>query len=491
MTPFTFQVDVSRTYKNKDGYTAGGYKLNNSFETITVTPDSFIEEVIQQGWPYTMVFKKRSPQVTGAAAARNVKTAKHTENFVSRQELTGDDDSARPGVIDFWLHDSLFSRYGFAFVESVNSKPGEAEKGHPTFIFDKPITDPALYKEAAHALAWKYPQLDQGIHNLDRTIYNQCGARVHRLGNICPFEVFEAEVLTPYRKHLAQQAELEAKYQAQRLAELERAREEGRVRHDADSLERYLTRTLDGIFNFVASQAHTRHKAIYWAGQKVGELQAASWTAPHTLLFVDVDARIIESARLNGYLETYAKGNEGEVLRTFADGRRLGINNPADEPELYERPAPSQPAQPGPKEAARLEARDQILAEAAQRRKQKQGQRAAHEAENERRRLASDGINFVGLEEIDPDQVEHMRARFTDAEKWRAYCQAHWPDLDSELQYQIKLQENREARPGKCGEYCKRTLPNGQTETYRWTCGVCDDCLNRAVRTYRRALGEI
>lgn len=497
-TPLTFKVDVSRTYRNKEGYGPGkGYRLNTSFQTETVTPESFIEDIVKPGWPYTMVFNHERWPVETGAAARGVKTPKHTENFISRQELTGDFDNkqAKPGVIAQWLHDSFFSQYGYAFVESVNSIPGQAEKGHPTLIFDRPITCPKLYRECAKALAWKYPQLDQGIHNIDRTIFNAVGACVHLLGNICPFDVFEAEVLTPYREHLAEQAGIEAEYQKRRAAELEKARAEGRIRKDAGAFENYLASSLDGIFRHAAQLANNRHKgAIYWSGWKIGEYKAADWTRPYMPPDHELESRIVEAARVNGYLATYAHGNEAEVLRTFNDGRRFGSASPAPEPEIEARPIRNRgslPRPPGPKEQARLAVRETYLTEARAERTEKEAQQQARQAELQRRFKAGDCVNFEGDEEIDPDQIEEMRTRFTSAKKWRAYVIAHWPDVDEDEQFRIKLAENNEARPGKCGEWRRKTLPNGQVFSTRWTCGACEGCLKRSVWIYRRALNEI
>jgi hypothetical protein len=357
MAELTFQVDVSRTYRNKTGYKAGGYKLNSSFKTETHTSESFRETVIKQGWPYTMVHQKRSPQETGAAA-RGVKTAKHRENFISRQELTADDDGKVAGVIDFWLHDPFFARYGWAFVESVNSIPGQAEKGHPTLIFDRPITDPELYKRCAKAFIWQYPRVDKSVHNVDRTIYNAQKARVHWLGNICPFDVFVREILEPYQAHLA---EVEARRKAEarrRQAKLRKAKREGRILKDGPAVAKYLQASLEGIFDFVARQADERHAAVFWAGVHIGALEAAVWTMSHNHLFTDVEQRIIDACRANGYID-HPNGGEPEILRTFNDGRRAGATDPAPEPELYQgqpngfRPAQTQPKEPGPEELDR------------------------------------------------------------------------------------------------------------------------------------------
>ena len=146
---------------------------------------------------------------------------------------------------------------------------------------------------------------------------------------------------------------------------------------------------------------------------------------------------------------------------------------------------------PNPRPPAIAEARAAALAEGAARKAAKVQAREARTAELDRRYTAGDGIAFIGDEEIDPDQVEHMRARFTNAKKWMAYCEKHWPDLDPQAQYKIKLAENREARTAACGEYRKMVLPNGRIGTFRWTCGECDDCQKKAIACYRRALNDI
>lgn len=322
----TFQIDVSRTYRNKEGYQVGGYKLNTSFQTETHNPKTFIEQVVKPGWPYTMVHLKRSPKETGAAA-RGVSTPKHVENFVSRQELTGDDDSKAPGVVEFWRNDDpWFKANGFAFVESVNSIPGEAEKGHPTIILDRPITDPEIYKAAAKALAWRYPRLDSGIHNIDRTIYNAQGARVHLLGNICKWEAFNRDILQPYLAHLAEQ---QVREEARRL-KLQAEREE--LPQSDDRLEEYARRSIQGILDRVATARDgERHNIIRWAGVALGGLKAADWVKPGLLDYIAED--VLKAAQQAGGYD------DPEILRTFEWGFTTGQNRPAEKPTFYE-PAP-------------------------------------------------------------------------------------------------------------------------------------------------------
>ncbi len=381
----TFQIDVSRTYKNKEGYKAGGYRLNTSFETEWHTPGSFTETVVKEGWPYTMVHQKRPPEETGAAA-RGVTTPKHLENFISRQELTADDDSAAPGVIEFWLNDEWFSEYGYAFVESVNSRP-EAEKGHPTIIFDTPITDPAIYKEAMKAIKYRYRRLDP-LNNIDRTIYNAEGATVHSLGNICPFDVFERDILLPYRQHVADVIARNKADLATRQTEYLEARAAGLAVTDSDAIEKYLIRTVDGVINWLATRPEARHKALFSAGVMIGRLLAADWTSPYNHL-LNVDGAIIQATLTNGYYGSYAN-TDNEILRTFADGIAWGKKDPAEPPQLYRKRGKVETATDhGPRafelkpftlSAEARARRDRILAEAEEQRLQALGQAEERQA---------------------------------------------------------------------------------------------------------------
>jgi len=143
-----------------------------------------------------------------------------------------------------------------------------------------------------------------------------------------------------------------------------------------------------------------------------------------------------------------------------------------------------------PKLMATRERRDSILAEGKQRRAARLAEAIDRQAELERRYLAGDVIAFLG-DEVDPDYIEYRREHFSDAKGWRDYVAEHWPDVDADQQHKIKLAENREARPDKCGDYRKFVLPNGLTITRRWTCGMCDECIKRGVWIYNRALDEL
>lgn len=318
----TFEVDVSRTYRNKEGYEASGYKVNTSFVTESHTPGSFIETVIKEGWPYTMAHDKRSPEETGAAA-RGVTTPKHTENFRSAQLLTFDDDSREAGVVDWWLADPFFSKHGWLFVESVNSRPGK-EKGHPTILLDRPIEDGAIYKECLQAFSYAYPRLDRLV-NVDRTIYNAEGATVHELGNVCPFDVFEREILAPYRQAEREKLEAVEAERAKRQAAYEQAKAEGRTVPN-DVKEACVAGYLTWVFEKVAraSAGDNRNSRLYWAGRCIAGVEDTEWATPYKHLLSNVEGRIVRAADANGYLKDYAHGNDNEVLRIFRRGRQAG-----------------------------------------------------------------------------------------------------------------------------------------------------------------------
>jgi hypothetical protein len=166
--------------------------------------------------------------------------------------------------------------------------------------------------------------------------------------------VFEREILKPYYAHLAAVEALRKAEARRRQAELRKARREGRIRKDGPAIEKYLQASLEGIFDFVARQTDNRHGAIFWAGVHIGALEAAAWAMSHRHLFHDVELRMINACRANGYI-AHPNGGEPEILRTFNDGRRAGAADPAPEPELYERrsPAPAQPQEPEPDELDR------------------------------------------------------------------------------------------------------------------------------------------
>lgn len=330
-----FKIDVSRVYKNKDGYTAGGYKLNTSFKTEGHTPESFVETVVKEGWPYTMHHAKRSPATTGADQ-RGVTTPKHTENFLSMQILTFDDDTKTQGVVNGWLNDSFFSQYGFAFIESVNSVAGEAEKGHPTIILDAPITSPDLFKECLEAFLFRHKRLDP-LKNIDRTIYNAESARVHLLGNICPFVVYEERILRPYRQHLAQKEREALELEIRRQVEFEHKPQE-EIDESENAIRAYIQKSLDGIFDYVARTQSGRNGLINWAGYRAAGLQKAHWTNEHQDLFNNLEQRIASAASANGYSKEYGHGKDDESIRIFWLGYAANKSDYADKPMISKRP---------------------------------------------------------------------------------------------------------------------------------------------------------
>ena len=319
----SFQIDISRTFKNKTGYDHG-FQLNTSFETETLTPQSLIDTVIKPGWPYTMAHQKRSPRETGADK-RDVKTPKHIENFTSMQILTFDDDSGEGDVVKFWLNNAFFKQYGWAFVESASSKP-DHQKGHPTFIFDKPVTDPGLYKRCLMAFCTAYPRLDWLV-DITRTIYNGEGATVHRLDNICPLDVFVREIVEPYVAEEVRKQVAIDKRQVEQRAEWERQKAAGKT-VSSNLAEAWLAGWLDWVFDKVANTRSggnpSRNGAIYWAGRSIAGARGTSWTQPYGALFGDVNQRIVAAASTNGYLEDYANGQPREILRIFDRGVAKG-----------------------------------------------------------------------------------------------------------------------------------------------------------------------
>lgn len=349
----TFHIDISRQFKNKDGY-GRGYSFNNSFVTEEHTLESFLK-VIRSGFAYTMVHKKRKPKDTGADK-RNVKTPKHIENFISRQELTIDDDRGTDSVIWDWLDDPFFSQYGFAFAESSSSKPKE-QKGHAIFIFDRPINDPVLYKDCLRAACTYWSRQVDWLVNIDRTIYNGEGQPVHVLGNVCPFEVFEEKILNPWRdEQIKQSKELEEKKKNLPVF----------VQNGTENL---YTAYIEGYLNWIAEHVATKTKgqnrniAIYWAGRAIGGILATDWAKPYVHLTNDFGSRIIEASRVNGYYNDYA-GYDSEILRIYERGIMAG-GDTLDHPRVQHELSKIKPALTAEQKAQAAKVIEQLAEEGA------------------------------------------------------------------------------------------------------------------------------
>ena len=319
----TFKIDVSRRFKNKEGAKKSNtYALNMSFQTEVHTIETFIEDVVKQGYPYTMHHAKRSPEGTGAAE-RGVKTPKHTENFLSMQIITLDDDRAQPDVVDWWMNQDFFMRYGHCFVESTRSEPG-AQKGHPTFILDRPVTDAAEWKLIMAAMCDYFPATDPSMKNVDRTVFNGEGANVHVNGETLPNDDLMEIVVNPYRKR-KEREEKAAERKVRKQTEAYEAHLRAAKPIPAEQVEAYVTGRLNHKIELLAAMTAgdvngSRNLAIYEAGCDVAAFKNAEWADNFHYLIADIDDRIVDAAATNGYLEDHANGNPAEILRIFHAG---------------------------------------------------------------------------------------------------------------------------------------------------------------------------
>lgn len=317
-----FQIDVSRLYRNKEGYKANGYLFNRSFQTETHLPITLLTDVIQQGWPYTVHHAKREPSETGADK-RGCATPKHCENFLGSSVLTADDDSQTDTVIQSWLNDQFFSRYGWAFVESCSSMP-QQHKGHPILIFDAPITDLNLWRECLKAFAWAYPQVDRAMTNPVCTFYNKEGSSVYLVNgvnNLCSFTTFEQEVLQPYRSFEAERrARLLDCGEISIPANIENNRANAWVRQGIHNLLREIATAPVG----------QRHITIRDKSKRIGHLLAADW---HSYPLSGVITTIMRRVEQNGYLQEHSESATRQLVST---GLRLGASDPAPFPSCLQ-----------------------------------------------------------------------------------------------------------------------------------------------------------
>ena len=314
-----FQIDVSRIYRNKAGYQVNGYHFNRSFQTETHSAETFLNTVIREGFPYTVHHAKREPHETGANA-RNCTTPKHQENFVSSQVLTGDDDSGCAKLVDWWRNDPFFGRYGWAFVHSVSSKPN-AQKGHPTIIFDRPITDLELWRECLAAFHHAYPKLDPSVKNPVATIYNGRGCEVvciNSLENVCPFEVFEHCILTPYWEHVAAE---EAAFSAENISSLKP------IEINPTRANRYVEVAIENLLHEVATApVGRRHITLRDKSKRIGHLLAAEW---HAVKLTNIDVQLMQCVKQCGYVQAHGISSAKRIIQS---GLKLGFAKPAPLP---------------------------------------------------------------------------------------------------------------------------------------------------------------
>lgn len=313
-----FQIDVSRRYRNKAGYQVSGYLFNWSFQTETHLPITLLTDVIQQGWPYTVHHAKREPTETGADE-RGCTTPKHCENFLSSSVLTADDDSQTDTVVQSWLHDPFFSRYGWAFVESCSST-SKQQKGHPILIFDQPICDLNLWRECLKAFAWTYPHVDRAMTNPVCTFYNKENSIVYLVNgvnNLCPFAEFEEAILRPYRDYLAEQR---ARFSAESRIVSQLTRENSRT-------NAWVQQGIKNLLREIATApVGQRHITIRDKSKRIGHLLAAEW---HSYQLSEAIDAIMSRVQQNGYLQEH---NESATYQLISTGLELGASDPAPPP---------------------------------------------------------------------------------------------------------------------------------------------------------------
>lgn len=136
---------------------------------------------------------------------------------------------------------------------------------------------------------------------------------------------------------------------------------------------------------------------------------------------------------------------------------------------------------PGPKELKRLAAREQYLAEARARKQELQRRQQA--------RYKLDSIPFaIADNEEYQREVCRVRETFSSAAAWREFVELNFDELDADHEYQVKLQENKEAKMAFCGSPYKRLTATGEIKAGRILCGLCDSCKKLDRQNLRRAL---
>ena len=285
------------------------------FKTERHTPQTFLKR-IKAGWQYTNAHYKRFPSTMADAdfingRRRNVKTPRIKENFAGSRVISLDDDSAKPGIVDYWIKGEP-AQYIYAFVESSNSKPSK-EKGHPVIILNADITNIQDYEELLRAINYAYPQLDQSINTCNRITYNKIGAKIHEVGNIVTYAQLFQRFVLPYREHLQRQEMV--------LNECLNAMQGEKATYGTQSnenrLQAYQQAAYKRIIDELAQTLAGRNQALLKASTQIGRFLITEWADKN--LWLNAETDVIKACLQNGYIPQY--GNEHEVLRIFNIGR--------------------------------------------------------------------------------------------------------------------------------------------------------------------------
>lgn len=137
-----FELMTSTALKGKapEGFNWAGYY--KTFQRIVITPRQ-LANLVQRGYATTPVWE----------------TARKEENFVSAQHLAFDFDSGdETAALDYLMRVGTFAWMFASFAYTTPSHTPEAPRGRVVFVLEYPIYDPAEFRAAYQAVAWKILQ---------------------------------------------------------------------------------------------------------------------------------------------------------------------------------------------------------------------------------------------------------------------------------------------------------------------------------------------
>lgn len=178
-------------------------EYNHSFHPEQVTVD-ILAGIISNGYSYT---------------ARVKNSHRHTDNFISRQDIGIDYDNEQVGVSDLnSLQAQPLIRDYAAILHPTSSHTEDKPRSRVIFFLDKPITDAKKYRAYVDALHWYLEcKCDESAKEAVRLWYGAPGCEIRTFDNVLPIEVLDA-ILEAYRD-AQQQLEEQAAYEP--IAQLE------------------------------------------------------------------------------------------------------------------------------------------------------------------------------------------------------------------------------------------------------------------------------
>lgn len=307
----------------KSGYQRNKYKFGRSFHIKELTLAQLIYTLTVRGFPITAPHARLEPR--SKAKKRDVKTFRHTENFLMSGCPLGflmldDDGHAIDDSLEFWKNDPFFNKYGSFLYETASSTAAK-RKVRPCFVFeDFTITTDLAMTDMVRGFYDFYGGRIDKLSDVIRVFYGVPDARTYFVGKTLPQSVYQERILNPY---------MDGKAMEETLIDKEKALRHAKGRQRTIGIRDTFARSIiEGRLNWLVKKCEafgagdSRNSMLYWAGRYVAGGMDSSWTMQHSDLFYDIEDRIANAFMANGYGTEY--GGAKEISRVYGRGVATG-----------------------------------------------------------------------------------------------------------------------------------------------------------------------